>query len=197
MKRFDQAYFDKWYRDPTHRVGTTADLERQVGLAVAAAEYMLTRPIKNVLDVGAGEGRWHQVLQRIRPGVQYFGIDPSEYSVRRYGRRRNIVRGTFDDLGTVFAGKQFDLVVCCSVLNYLPRRTFERALAALAERTKGVAFLEIFAREDDVYGDTNDWYAESAGVYRRMLADAGFTPCGMHCYVTDALDTNVAALERA
>lgn len=197
MKRFDQAYFDKWYRDPEHKVGTTGDLERQVGLAVAAAEYMLTRPVRTVLDVGAGEARWFPILQRLRPEARYQGVDPSEYTVRRYGRRRNLVRGTFDDLATLFAGEQFDLVVCCSVLNYLPRRACERALLQLAQRTKGLAFLEIFSREDDVYGDTNEWHTESAAVYRRMLTNAGFTPCGMHCYVTDALDTNVAALERA
>ena len=196
MKHFDRAYFDKWYRDPTHKVGTAADLERQVLLAVAAAEYMLTRPIKTVLDVGAGEGRWHPILQRLRPAARYVGVDPSEYTVRRYGRRRNLLRGSFDDLDTLFHDQQFDLVVCCSVLNYLPRRAAASALVQLARHTNGVAFLEIFTGDDDVYGDTKDWHAESPAQYRRMLTAAGFTPCGMHCYVTDALDTNVAALEK-
>jgi ubiquinone/menaquinone biosynthesis C-methylase UbiE len=195
MKRFDQAYFDKWYRHPRHKVGTRDDLERQIQLAVAAAEYMLARPLKSVLDVGAGEGRWQPILQRIRPKARYQGVDPSEYSVRRYGLRRNIVLGTFDDLDRLFPDDHFDLVVCCSVLNYLPPRETRQALTQLARRTGGVAFLEIFAREDDVYGDTNDWYAESAATYRRWLRTVGFTPCGLHCYVTDALDMNVAALE--
>jgi len=196
MKQFDQAYFDKWYRHPTHKVGDAGDLRRQVNLAVSAAEYMLARPIRSVLDVGAGEGRWNPIVQRLRPSATYYGVDPSEYTVRRYGARRNIVHGTFDDLDALFPNQRFDLVVCCSVLNYLSRPDMARALRHLARHTGGVAFLEIFTSEDHVYGDTNEWHTEPPRVYRRMLSNAGFTPCGMHCYVTSALDNNIAALEQ-
>jgi ubiquinone/menaquinone biosynthesis C-methylase UbiE len=196
MKQFDRAYFDKWYRHPKHKVGTAADLRRQVSMAIAATEYMLARPITSVLDVGAGEARWQPIVHELRPKARYIGVDPSEYSVRRYGRRRNLVLGGFDDLDTLFNDDRFDLVVCCSVLNYLPKADAARAFSALARHTGGVAFLEIFATSDDVYGDTSQWYTESAPEYRRMLHKAGFTPCGMHCYVTDALATPTAALER-
>jgi SAM-dependent methyltransferase len=197
MKSFDQQYFDKWYRHPTYKIGTQADLERQVRLALSAAEYMLTRPVRSVLDVGAGEGRWQPVLRALRPRVQYTGVDPSEYSVRRYGASRNIVRGTFDDLDTLFHDRTFDLVICCSVLNYLPRPAFTTAVAQLAARTHGLAFLEIFTSADEVVGDTNHWYTETPATYRQMLRRAGFIPCGLHCYITSALDTTTAALELA
>jgi SAM-dependent methyltransferase len=197
MKRFDRKYFDKWYRSPTHKIGTRADLARQVHLAVAAAEYMLTRPIRSVLDVGAGEGRWEPLIHEIRPSAKYIGVDPSEYVVKRFGARRNIHHGTLDDLDTLFPTKTFDLVVCCSVLNYLPREAFIRALSQLAKRTHGVAFLEIFAREDEVVGDTNTWHVAPAAEYRRLLKRAGFVACGMHCYITESLIGNSAALERS
>ena len=195
MKHFDRAYFDKWYRHPDHRIGNTADLERQVHLAVSSAEYMLTRPIRSVLDVGAGEGRWQPVIQALRPSASYVGIDPSEYTVRRYGAKRNVVQGTIDDLETLFGNRTFDLVVCCSVLNYLPRRDFERALGHLARHTHGVAFLEIFSSTDEVVGDTNDWNVETPATYRKMLRKVGFIPCGMHCYITESIEVNTAALE--
>ena len=46
---FDQQYFDRWYRDPRHRVKTNADVRRQALLAVSAAEWVLDRPIRRVL----------------------------------------------------------------------------------------------------------------------------------------------------
>ena len=197
MKRFDKEYFDKWYRHKVHKVGTRADLERQVHLAVAAAEYMLARPIRSVLDVGAGEGRWYPVLRRVRPSVRYTGVDPSAYTVERYGARRNLVLGSLDDLDTLFHERRFDLVTCCSVLNYLTHAELVRGLGQLARHTGGIAFLEIFTSADAVVGDTKEWTVNTPAGYRRLLREAGFIPCGMHCYVTDAAEENVAALERS
>lgn len=195
-KQFDDHYFDKWYRHPEHRVGTRGDLVRLVHFAVTAAEYVLARPIRTVLDVGAGEGRWAPVLRSLRPAARYQGVDPSEYAVRRYGRRRNIVHGTLDDLDALFGGQLFDLVVCCSVLNYLPRDAMTRGIDQMARRTGGLAYLEIFASSDAVYGDTAGWYAEPAAYYRRVTRDAGLIPCGLHCYVPHELRGNLVALEK-
>jgi SAM-dependent methyltransferase len=197
VKRFDNSYFDKWYRHPDHRVGTNADLLRLVRFAVAATEYAIARPIRSVLDVGAGEGRWQPVLHRLRPGARYVGVDPSEYAVKRFGRRRNIVHGTFDDLPTLFPGRTFDLVVSCSVLNYLPHAEMKRAIRRIAERTGGVAYLEIFASEDEVEGDTSNWHAESRADYRRIIRAAGLMPCGLHCYIPIDNASTVVALEHA
>lgn len=196
-KRFDERYFDRWYRDPAFRIGTAADLERLVRFAVASAEYVLARPIRSVLDVGAGEGRWAPVIRRLRPRARYHGVDPSEYAVARYGHRRNIVRGTLDDLDALFDGRTFDLVVCCSVLNYLPRAEMTRGVASLARHTGGLAYLELYASSDDVMGDTAGWHSESAAMYRRIARDAGLIPCGLSCYVHESLSDHLVALERA
>ena len=196
-KRFDGGYFDKWYRHPKYRVGTTADLARMVRFAVTAAEYVLARPVRSVLDVGAGEGRWQPVLQKLRPRARYYGVDPSDYAVRRFGRRRNIVRGTLDDLADLFPGRRFDLVVSCSVFNYLDRDTMARGLRSVAARTGGMAYLEIFTSEDDVEGDTIGWHAESRDTYRRTMQGAGLIPCGLHCYIPADHASSLVALERA
>lgn len=197
QKRFDAGYFDKWYRHPRHRVGTTADLRRMVSFAVTAAEYVLAHPVRSVLDVGAGEARWQPVLGTIRPSARYQGVDPSEYAVRRYGRRRNIVHGTTDDLPTLFPDRGFDLVVCCSVINYLPRDVMIRAIRNIAARTSGLAYLEIFASEDDVEGDTEGWHSESRASYLRIIRDAGLIPCGLHCYIPSDNASTLVGLERA
>jgi len=195
-ERFDRAYFDRWYRSPTRRIGTAADLERLVHFAVAATEYVLARPLRSVLDAGAGEGRWAPVLQRLRPRATYVGVDPSEYALARFGARRHIVRGTFDDLSALFGRRTFDLVVCSSVLNYLPPRTMARALRQLAAHTHGVAYLEVYTTSDEVMGDTAGWYAASPRVTRERLRRAGFVACGLGCYVPADAAHRLIALER-
>src|SRR6185312_5062331 len=107
-KRYDRAYFDKWYRDPRHAVSSRQQLERKVALAVAATEYYLGRTLCNVLDVGCGEGVWRAPLRRLRPSVEYLGLDSSEYAIARYGRARNLRRATFGDLAQLRFDKRFD-----------------------------------------------------------------------------------------
>src|SRR6478752_6515210 len=95
-KRYDRAYFDKWYRD--EQVNSPAEVRRKVVLAVAATEYFLQRSIRSVLDVGCGEGQWLTHLRAIRPRVRYAGLDSSPYVVRQYGKARNIRRASFGEL---------------------------------------------------------------------------------------------------
>jgi SAM-dependent methyltransferase len=197
IKRFDKGYFEKWYRHPDHRIGTATDLARLVRFAVAATEYVLARPVRSVLDVGAGEGRWQPILRKLRPSAKYLGVDRSDYVVERYGRRRNIVQGSVDGLTDLFPGRRFDLVVSCSVINYLPRDAMIRAIRSMAACTGGLAYLEIFTAEDDVEGDTQGWYAESRAGYRRVIRNAGLIPCGLHCYIPAENASTVVGLERA
>lgn len=196
VKRFGQAYFDKWYRNPAHRVGTPADLARQIQFTVSAAEYLLARPIRSVLDVGCGEGRWEPVVRRLRPKARYTGVDPSDYVLRRFGTRRNIQRGTFSTLGQIGLTGPFDLIVSCSVINYLPRDEVVRGLRNVAQLLGGLAYLEIFASTDDAAGDRREWYAESPAWYRGAFARAGLVSCGLHCYVGRDLVDHTVALER-
>src|SRR3954468_22707094 len=94
-KSYDEAYFRKWYRDPRTRVHTPDSVRRKVRMVLGVTEYFLGRKLRTVLDVGAGEGTWGAELGRLRPGLRYLGLDPSEYVVERYGRRRNIKLGSF------------------------------------------------------------------------------------------------------
>lgn len=196
-KRYDRAYFDRWYRNPRTRVITAGDVERKARLAVAAAEYFLERPVRTVLDIGAGEGNWRPALRKLRPRVAYQGVDPSEYVVRRYGARRNIRLGSFDALDELEVGGPFDLVVCVGVMNYLTRRELARGLEVIAALTTGVAFLEVWAREDEIVGDRAGWHDHPASYYRRLFREAGLIPCGLHCYAGPALRDRVSALERS
>jgi SAM-dependent methyltransferase len=197
MKHYDQSYFHRWYRNPRTRVITPADTRRKAQLAVGAAEYMLGRPVRSVLDVGAGEGTWLAALRALRPGVQYTGVDPSEYVVRRFGTRRNIHWGTFGDLNAAgLLSGSYDLVVCCGVVNYLSKAELERGLRVIASVLVGVAFIEVWTSADDVVGDRRGWQEHSPAYYHRIFGRAGLIGCGMHCYVGPALAAEAAALEK-
>jgi SAM-dependent methyltransferase len=196
MKLYDQSYFRRWYRNPRTRVITPADTKRKAQLALGAAEYMLGRAARTVLDIGAGEGAWLPALRALRPGVRYTGVDPSEYVVRRFGKRRNIHWGTFgalDEIGLLSG--TYDLVVCCGVVNYLSRRELERGLAVIAAMLAGVAFIEVWTTADDIVGDRRGWQEHSPPYYRRIFRRAGLIACGMHCYVGPTLAGEPAAME--
>lgn len=197
MKSYDRAYFDRWYRHERTRVVERQDVERKALLAVAAAEYMLGRPVERVLDVGCGEGAWQPVLARLRPKASYLGIDPSEYAVRRFGRRRNIRLGSFGALDEAGIEGPYDLVVCVGVVNYLPPKELSAGLQAIAAVTAGVAFIEAFAAGDEIEGDTVEWRWRKPAWWRERFLEVGLTPVGMHCYVAAGMRENTVALERA
>ncbi len=182
MKTYDRSYFNRWYRDPEDRVSTRESLGRKVRLAVSVAEFVLGRRIRTVFDIGCGEAPWFSVLRRLRPEVRYVGIDSSEYVLERFGKRRNIRRGSFGDLAKMTVPRNIDLIVCADVLQYVESRDLERGLRAVRRLLGGVAYIEAFTTEDAMEGDRLGWQERSAAEYRRLFRTAGLTQCGPYCY---------------
>ena len=121
-KHYDADYYRRWYHDPAQRVITPEAVARKVRLVLGIAESLLERPVRSVLDVGCGEGGWRTHLRRMRPGLRYTGVESSEYVLERFGRARDIRRGSFGTLGEVRLAVSYDLVVVCDVLQYVPDR---------------------------------------------------------------------------
>jgi SAM-dependent methyltransferase len=195
-KRYDRSYFDRWYRDPRHTVVTEGVRGRRVQLAVAAAEYLLERPIRTVLDIGCGEAPWRALLRAARPTVRYTGVDSSTYVVQRFGRSRNIKLGTVGTLDRLGLPGPFDLIVCSDVLHYVPTDELRRGLATIEQLLGGMAFLELYTTEDDTEGDDDGFQPRRAAVYRRLFRAAGLIPLGLHCYVGRALKDELITFER-
>lgn len=193
---YDHAYFEKWYRNPRHRVKSAAELARQVAFVLHTTEWVLARPVRSVLDVGCGEGQWRAALRRHRPSIQYTGVDPSEYAVTRYGTRRNLHLGSLENLRQLSLNGPFDLVVCCGMLNYIPQASLAEGLGNVASLTHGVAYLEIFTDADATEGDTSWPTPQSARWYQSTLHSVGFTSIGLHCYVPHGRHA-IAELEQA
>ncbi len=194
--RFDQAYFDHWYRG--QGFGEQARLDRKVDYAIAAAEYVLERPIRSVLDLGCGEGEWQPALKQRRPKASYVGVDPSHYAVERFGTARNLRRGRFGDFRTVLDPDfgRYDLIVCVDVLGYVPDREVKLGLAALASLLDGVALIEIYTTDDDIVGDLASYRLRRAGTYQRWFAAAGLSRVAPHLYLNEDFAPHLATFER-
>ena len=192
-KRYDRAYFDRWYREGG--IGGARRLARKVALAVATAEYHLERPLRTVLDIGCGEGAWRAPLLKLRPQAKYLGFDSSEYAVSRFGPRRNLHLARFGDFAQLRPCPPVDLLVCSDVLHYLEARELDRGLPGLAELCGGIAFLETFTREDRAEGDEHGFRNRPAAFYRRRFDALGFTGLGSHCWLSPALRGQSTALE--
>jgi SAM-dependent methyltransferase len=194
-KRYDRAYFDRWYRKGASRIESPTALRRRVAAAVALAERLLERPIRSAFDVGCGEGRWRAELLRLRPRLRYLGIDPSPYVVARFGRRRGIVRGGFAELPELAPDGPFDLVICADVLHYLDDADLDRGLPALVRATAGAAWLEALCWEDDVEGDRAGLILRPARAYRRRFESLGLRHAGAHCWAAAEPAERLGALE--
>jgi SAM-dependent methyltransferase len=192
-KQYDAAYFRRWYRGA--HATPRADLARKVAMAVAIAEFYLQRPIRSVLDIGCGEAAWRAPLLKLRPRLHYQGLDSSEYAVARYGRSRNIALASFGQLEHLRPGEAADLLVCSDVIHYVPTAELRRGLKGFAELCDGVAFLELYARGDEIRGDKLGFLSRPAASYRRWFREAGFAACGSHAYLSPNLHANAVALE--
>ena len=194
-KQYDSAYFHRWYRDPRTRVTSERALERKVRLAVAAAEFMLGRRVRTVLDVGCGEARWYGALKRIRRGIEYSGVESSEYAVRTFSASRNVRQGSFGTLKTLRLRGSYDLIVCADMLQYVPTSDLASGLREIRRLLGGVAYIEAYAREDDMEGDMEGWLFRSATSLRREFREAGLTHCGLYCFIDANKIDAVNALE--
>jgi SAM-dependent methyltransferase len=191
--QYDAAYFQRWYRG--RQATPRAELARKVAMAVAIAEFYWQRPLRSVIDVGCGEGAWRAPLLKLRPKLQYRGVDASEYAVARYGRTRNLALASFGQLEHLRFGPPADLLVCSDVIHYVPTAELRRGLSGFAELCDGVAFLELYARGDRIRGDKHGFLSRPAANYRRWFREAGFVACGSHAYLSPNLHANAVALE--
>jgi SAM-dependent methyltransferase len=195
VKRYDKEYFDKWYR--RQRVNAPVEVRRKAALAVVQTEYFLGRALRDVLDVGCGEGAWREHLRALRPRVRYLGVDPSEYAVATFGRERNLRRAAFGELGSLRLGRQFDLVVSSDAMHYIPDHELRRGFPALVQCAGAILFLEVLTAEDDIVGDIEGLIRRSAAWYRKLFREHGLVQVGVYTWAAPPIQSGLSAMERA
>ena len=180
MKRYDQEYFDEWYR--RRPVNSPAEVRRKVALAVAHAEYALGRTLRDVLDVGCGEGAWREHLRALRPRVRYLGVDSSDYAVATFGRERNIKKASFGELASLKLDREFDLVVSSDAMHYIPDEELRRGMPELVRLARRTLFLEVLTAGDDIIGDLDGLIRRPAAWYAKLFREHGLQPVGPYLW---------------
>jgi hypothetical protein len=123
-------------------------------------------------------------------------VDSSSYAVSRFGKRRNIRSGTFGTLENLNLSDHYDLVICSDTLFYLTLSELQDGLKAVAKRTRGVAFLELYTRKDSLIGDFPQEDLQNVSFYRKLLKNLGFLSVGSHCYLGPAVSDRAMEMEK-
>jgi SAM-dependent methyltransferase len=137
---FDEAYYQKFYRDRRTRVADRKSCALLAGFVFSYLDY-LRLPVGSVLDVGCGTGLWRREVHGRYPGARYVGVEASEYACAKYGWQR----GSVIDYLTL---EDFDLVICQGVLQYLDDGQAEAALDNLPRLATSALYLEFLTTED-------------------------------------------------
>ncbi|MGZ4674716.1 MAG: class I SAM-dependent methyltransferase [Ilumatobacteraceae bacterium] len=190
-ERFDAAYYRRFYgRQPVHDRRRIAQLAE--GVLSLASWWRI--PIRSVLDIGAGKGYWRDWLTTTRPRITYHGIDASEYACRRYGHEHA-------DLAVWRPRRQYDLVVCQSVMQYLGAADAATAIDTLAGACRGLLVLEVPTIADrdtaiDPCGTDLAVFWRTGSWYRKRLA-TGFIEIGGGMWLSRSCTAVFFELERA
>lgn len=118
-----------------------ADPRAQAVRFEAVARLMPTS-VREVIDVGAGDGRVLKHLQR--PGLRPVALDRSRTALRRWDGVA--VQAEIHRLP--LADRSVDAVLCCEVLEHLPPAVFDAALAELARVAVTALVVTVPNRED-------------------------------------------------
>lgn len=176
--RFDAEYYRRYYANPATTVVTKAAARAEVRFVLAFCAHIGVDVLR-FADVGAGTGWWAAEFRRQHPRCRYVETyDSSAEAARRYGHREMPI----EKLG----GHRADLVVCRDVLRYLPDAAARKSIRRLARKCRGVLYLHVLTREDEVDEELSDMsgHLRPARWYLKELDAAGFTNAGMGLFVS-------------
>ncbi len=172
---FGAAYYRRFYRDAKTRAHSAREVAWLGQGLDGTAAWLLKRPLKSVIEIGAGPGFLRDWFARERPGVRYLSTDFSEHACAAFGHARL-------DVSRETARGSFDLVICQGVLQYLDDAACARAIANLAQMCGALLYLEALTAKDvrtvcDPDGTDLDVHLRGGPFYRRRLR-RGFVQAG-------------------
>lgn len=140
QQTFDAAYYRRFYLRAATRAMSQPETERRAAV-VASLVAQHEIPVKRILDMGCGLGWFKRPLLSVFPKASYTGVEYSEYLSKEYGWQQGSV--------VDYQGRgQFDLIVCCDVLQYLDDRAATQAINNLARLCRGALYLHVPTSDD-------------------------------------------------
>jgi len=167
FRRFDEAYYHRFYESPKTRVYSIEDHDALAQFVFSFLRWNRVE-VKSVLDIGAGVGLWKQWIQKHDPELQYTGTEVSQVMCKRHGfLHRDIARWR--------DRKKHDLIVCQGVLQYLPDPDVAPAVANIAAMAKGAVYVEVTTRGDlnticDRARTDTDIFVRNGSYYRGIFS---------------------------
>jgi len=163
---FDAAYYRRFYLRPATRAMSKPETVRRASV-VASVVAQLELPVKRILDMGCGLGWFREPLLSAFARASYTGVEFSDYLCREFGWQQGSV--------VDYQGRgQFDLVVCCDVLQYLDDRAASLAIRNLSRLCRGALYLHVPTRRDwqtlmDPSGTDANVYVRPGSWYQQRL----------------------------
>jgi SAM-dependent methyltransferase len=191
-KRFDAAFYRRFYLNRRTRVITRREVARRVDL-IGAFVRLAGLPVRSILDAGCGLGLFRPPLLEQFPAARYTGLEASHYVCERYG-------WICGSVATFAPPRPFDLVICYDVLQYLGDREASIAMRNLGYLCRGALHFGALTREDwDLHCDRRhtdrNVRLRPAVWYRRRLA-AGFFDAGSGMFLRRDVPARLWELER-
>ncbi len=137
---FDAAYYRRFYLRAATRAMSQPETQRRAAV-VASVVAQLELPVKRILDMGCGLGWFKAPLLSVFSKASYTGVEYSQYLCDELGWQQGSV--------VDYRGRgQFDLIVCCDVLQYLNDRDAAQAINNLARLCRGALYLHVPTQQD-------------------------------------------------
>ncbi len=191
--KFDREFFERFYQSADTRASSPEEFSRLSKFVLGYLEY-LEIPLREVLDLGCGLGRWKGALATYDPRARYTGADVSPYLCKQFGWIESSV--------TDFSSRhKYDLVICQDVLPYLTRRGIRDALANIARHCRGAAYLQMLTAQDwdkdncDPERTDNTMHRYETEWYRKAIG-RHFINCGGGIFVPKDSDVVLWEMEK-
>ena len=137
---FDAAYYRRFYLKAATRAMSQPETARRAAVVASLVDQQ-ELPVKRILDMGCGLGWFKAPLQKVFPKASYTGVEYSEYLCQECGWQQGSV--------VDYVGRgQFDLVICCDVLQYLDDKAAIKAINNLARLCRGALYLHVPTKLD-------------------------------------------------
>lgn len=140
----EQAY----YENPAHWQAERYLLQEPEVRRLRACAAAVPADARSLLDVGAGNGAFLQVVEEMRPGLRAEGVERALTAIEMSVCRAPMHAGSIEALP--FADRSWDVVASLEVLEHVPHGLYGQALAELERVADRYLLIEVPYREDRV-----------------------------------------------